>query len=304
MMESGCQLLRPTTRKADDTTNYCIQPAVFTTDTLQTVTSGAAGMTTWPALSADTAGLPPLSIRSRQLALAYGLGPTLRQLTRGDHLAFGKQRAALVRQVSQAATDALRMYEELECQHQRADQAALALQAAQIKRTNQLTVGSLLFGAASGTISATVQDRNTNLVLTVITAGLSAGLGVGTLLVKDRYDYPVSRNLLAPVWYEYPRPALYPPGLWVVLNQPRTGRIDGDAPAPIHTLHRRWAQYDQLGGPHAAAQQALYFGAGGYYQLDDLHTRSAMLSQVQAMVQLINQDLLKLLGEVSSLGPP
>ena len=57
-------------------------------------------------------------------------------------------------------------------------------------------------------------------------------------------------------------------------------------------------------GPHAAAQQALYFGAGGYYQLDDLHTRSAMLSQVQAMVQLINQDLLKLLGEVSSLGPP
>lgn len=305
----GCQSLRPAGRNADNTTNYCILPEVFVHDTLPTVRTGA----TPPSVPPDSTGLPLLSARSRQLALTYGLGPDLRQLrqpartgsgpARADYQAFLRQRGKLVLQVVQASGDASRVTEELECERQRVDQTALGLQALQTKRMNRFTVGSLLMGAASGTISATLQNKATNLLLTVITAGLSAGLGVGTLLVSPQLDYPIQRNLLAPVWYQSPRPALYPPNLWALLNQVRVGRPDSNAPAPLQTIRRRWAQYNQLCDRTAAAHLALYFGAGGPYRLDDLHTRSAMLNQLEIMVRLANQDLQKLLVEVSAIEP-
>lgn len=305
---SGCQTSRPTAHGADNTTTYCLLPEVFTPDSLHTPQAAFAP----PAilLPPDTAGLPRLSARSRQLALAYGLAPALRQLqrahagpapTKAAYQVFGRQREALVLRVVQAAGDAERVMEELECERQRADQAAIVLQRRQTRRMNHFTVGSLLLGAASGTISATLQDKDTNLRLTVLTAGFSAGLGVGTLLVNPPLSYPIRRNLLASTWYRYPRPALYPPGLWAVLNQVRAGRADSDAPAPTQTIRRRWAQYDGLSGSRAAAQEALYFGAGGSYHLDDLHTRSAMLTQLEVATRLINQDLQKLLVEVSNI---
>ncbi|WP_375419214.1 hypothetical protein [uncultured Hymenobacter sp.] len=304
--------MRPAAHGADDTSGYCLPPQVFTIDTLPAVGSA-------PASSLDTMGLPPLSARSRQLARAYGLGPGLRQLRQpaqpglapGDaaQRAFIRQREALVLQVVQASGDALRVAEELECERQRADQAALALQGQQTKRTRNFTLGSLLAGAASGVISATVlaEDRaNLNLVLTVSTAALSAGLGVATLFVNPQLNYPIRRNLLADIWYQRPRPALYPPGLWATLNEVRVGRPGSAAPAPLQTIRRRWAQYDQLtsGKPAQQAQQlALYFGAGGNYHADDLHTRAAMLTQLEVMVRLVNQDLQKLLVEVSNTEP-
>ena len=152
-------------------------------------------------LPLDTTALPGLSARSWQLARAYQLGPALQQLGqlgRGGpasptYPAFLQQRQALVRQLERTMDEVLRVEEELSCDQQRTDQAAVGLDRLTTTRRNNLTVGSLLAGAASGTVSATLtSDRaaTLNLVLTVSTAAVSAALGLATLFVNPKLDYP------------------------------------------------------------------------------------------------------------------
>lgn len=306
----GCQVLHPAAGSTNDTNSYCALPhQVFNTDTLP------AAEHAMPPL--DTTALPGLSARSWQLARAYQLAPGLNRLGQLGHggmasptyPAFLQQRQALVRQLEQASSEVLRVEQELECDKQRTDQAAVILDRQTTKRRNSLTVGSLLAGAVSGTVSATIRsdsEANLNLVLTVGTAALSAALGLATLFVNPKLAYPLPQNLLADVWHQRPRSAFYPPGLWATLSMPRLGRLEPGRTAPLQTLHRRWAQYDQLvsGKPASQAQQqALYFGAGGPYQLADLHTRSAMLTELMQYVRFADQDLQKLLVEVSNSEP-
>ncbi len=309
-LAGGCQTLRPAPHGPDNTSTYCAPPQVFTTDTLL-----AAGAPPAPRPPLDTTARP-LAARSWQLARAYGLEPALRQLVQrdpagrapalADYLAFVRRRQVAGLAVARATGEALRVAGELECARQRADQSAVALQALTTQRTNRFTVASLLMGAASGTISATVQNKETNLVLTVITAGLSAGLGAGALLVGPQLPYPLPHNLLAPVWDQRPRPALYPPGLWAALNEVRVGRAGAALPPPLARLRQRWAQYDQLtSGPPAqqARQQALYFGAGGNYHVAELQTRARMLTLLETEVRLVAQDLQKLGEELAAIEP-
>lgn len=309
IITQGCNILRPTANSDDSTNNYCAVPhQLFTNDTLQTNKSAFL-----PLL--DTTLLPSLSTRSRQLAHAYGLDGSLRQLgqmsvglvpTSPAYPAFLKRRKAVVLQIVQASGEALRVTEELECEKQRADQSAVALQRREDKQRNNLTVGSLLVGAASGTISATVKNSDLNLVLTVSTAALSAVLGVASIFVNPQINYPISQNMLSDVWYRNPHTALYPSGLWNVLNEARVGNSYSSTPALLQTIRKRWAKYNQLTKDkprQQAQQQKLFFGVGGSYHVDDLHTLSNMLTQIEVMVRLVNQDLQKLLVEVSNAEP-
>lgn len=304
----GCSTMRQTGNSADNTNKYCAAPHKIFSDTLQN--NQAA-----PSQMPDTNTLTGLSYRSQQLIYAYGLGPNMRQLVRtGTGLtptspaypAFLKQRRAIVLQIVDASGEALLVAEELECEKQRAEQSAIDLQRLGDKRRNNYTVGSLLLGAVSGTLGATVKNSNLNLVLTVSTAVLSAVLGVGNILVNPKMNYPISRNLLADIWYQHPRSALYPPGLWAVLNEKRVGRTDGDVSSLLQVARKRWAQYDQLtkGKPGQQGQkQKLFFGSGGSYHVDDLHTLDKMLTEIEVVVRLVNQDLQKLLAEVSNFEP-
>lgn len=306
----GCRAVRPVVGSASDTSAYCAAPhELFTSDTLRGATTDAL-----PVL--DTVALAGLSARSRQLVPFYGLSAGLHQLRqlRGAGLgpasaaypAFLQQRRQLVLAVEQASADVLRVAEELDCERQRAEQAAVALAGVQAKRQNHLTVGSLLAGGASGIVGSTVQNDDLNLVLTLSTAALSAALGVATLLVNPSLAYPIRQNLLADIWYQRRRSALYPPGLWAALGAVRAGGPAASLPPPRQTLRQRWMQYDQFasGKPgQQTQQQARYFGAGGSYHIDDLRTRASMLAEVAAYVRLANQDLQRLQLEISQLEP-
>lgn len=305
----SCQSLRPSTGTGATTSPYCAAPRqLFGTDTLGVVAAARPPV--------DSVALAGLSDRSQQLVRAYDLSPGLRQLQalRGLGLvpasagypAFSKQRRQLVLAVEQASADVLRVAEELACERQGAEQVAVALAGLQSTRQNRLTVGSLLAGGASGIVGATVQNNALNLALTLSTAVLSAALGVVTLLVNPQQDYPIRQNLLADIWYQRRHSALYPPGLWVWLHTVRAGGPAVSLPPPIQTIRRRWAQFDQLasGKPaEQAQQQALYFGAGGAYHVDELRTRANMLAQVEGYVRLANQDLQRLQLEISQLEP-
>jgi hypothetical protein len=307
---SSCRTVLPVAGSATDTSAYCAAPRqLFAIDTLH-----AGGNETRSAL--DTVVLAGLSARSRQLVAYYGLAAGLRQLRQlhgaglvpasAGYPAFLTQRRQLVRAAEQASAEVQLVAEELDCERQRAEQAAVALAGLQSKRQNHLTVGSLLAGGASGILGSTVQNNDLNLTLTLSTAVLSAALGVATLLVSPQLAYPIRQNLLADIWYQRRRSALYPPGLWAALLEVRAGESAADLPPPLQTIRQRWTQYDQFtGGTPAqqAQQQALYFGAGGSYHVDELHTRANMLAQVETYVRLANQDLQRLQLELSQLEP-
>jgi len=58
----------------------------------------------------------------------------------------------------------------------------------------------------------------------------------------------------------------------------------------VQSIKKRWLEFD-LGKQVDKADEQLYFGAGGVYKADDLHTRAAMLNELQSTVRSINQDL-------------
>ncbi|MFD1873039.1 hypothetical protein [Hymenobacter bucti] len=308
LLLGGCQAVRPAAGSAADTSGYCAAPRqLFSSDTVRATAANAL-----PLL--DTIALAGLSVRSRQLVPYYGLTAGLRllQQLRGaglvpasaGHAAFLRQRRLLVLAVGRESAQVLRVAEELDCERQRAEQAALALTGTQSKRQNHFTVGSLLAGGASGILGTTVQNNDLNLVLTLSTAVLSAALGVATLLVNPQLTYPIRQNLLADIWYQRRRSLLYPPGLWAALGEVRAGEPAASLPPPLQTIRQRWTQYDQFTSGNAAQQaqqQALYFGAGGSYHVADLHTRASMLAEVEGYVRLANQDLQHLQVEISQM---
>ena len=310
VISQGCSTFRPAVNSADNTSNYCAVPhQLFNIDTLQTNKSFASS----PVL--DTISPPDISARSRQLVHAYGMDTDLRHLARmnndtgaasSDYFTFLKKRKVIVLRIVEASRDALRVAEELECEKQRADQSAVALQRLEDKQRNNFTVGSLVAGAASGAIGATINNSDLNLILTISTAAVSAALGLASIFVNPKMNYPISQNMLSDVWYQHSYSALYPSGLWNVLNEVRAGNSHLTTLSLLQTIRKRWAQYDQLtnGKPgQQAQQQQLFFGSGGSYQIDDLRTLAGMLAQVEVMVRIVNQDLQKLQVEVNNIEP-
>lgn len=299
---SSCQVLRPATHAAD-TANYCDLPRLYVVDTLR---ASVADPT-----PTDTIELPRLSTRSRQLARAFALGPGLRRLDLLERVdqttpsanarnAYLGQRQHLITQVLLASAETLRVAEELDCEEQRANQAAADLQRRENHQIRNLTIGSIAAGVGGGLAGELLEVSATEHTLAIGGAVLSAGLGIATLFVNPRQQFTHPRNLLADTWYHRARSSLYPAGLWAVLSAPPAAAA---SPAPLQTIRQRWAQYDQLGGRNAPAQQALYFGPGGHYDADELRTRSNMLAQLEGAVRLVNQDLQQLLVELSNAEP-
>ncbi|MGI4872445.1 MAG: hypothetical protein ACRYFX_14860 [Janthinobacterium lividum] len=299
---SSCQVLRPTSHAAD-TANYCDLPRLYEVDTLRASVADP--------VPTDTIELPRLSARSRQLARAFGLGQGLRRL---DHLeradqrapnvpardAYLSQRQHLITQVLLASAETLRVAEELDCEEQRANQAAADLQRRENHQIRNLTIGSIAAGVGGGLAGELLETSTTEHALAVGGAIVSAGLGIATLFVNPRQQFLHPRNLLADTWYYRSRSSLYPAGLWAVLSAPPAGAAQL---APLQTTRQRWLQYDQLSGHDAPAQQMLYFGTGGRYDADELRTRSNMLGQLEGAVRLVNQDLQQLLVELSNAEP-
>ena len=68
----------------------------------------------------------------------------------------------------------------------------------------------------------------------------------------------------------------------------------------------RWRQDGRLG--EAGSEQetrriALFFGDGGSYSIEDLRDRAAMLELLKADVNLMSQDLERLMEEIILQGP-
>lgn len=178
---------------------------------------------------------------------------------------------------------------ELDCEGERANLAAIYLDNLNSKKNKRLTIGSVVMGALTTMATALISNKSTQTVTAMSGGMLSAGLAVLTINPKGKkIEFYHERNLLKSIWKDQIINTEYPLFVWKMLHEKQfsnSGQI-----TLANSIKNRWLEFefdDKIDKP----QESLLFGAGGYYHSEDLHTRSAMLNQLQSTIRSINQDL-------------
>jgi hypothetical protein len=112
--------------------------------------------------------------------------------------------------------------------------------------------------------------------------------------VHPKIEFTHPRNLLTDVWKGPVVSSSYPPPVWAYLTR---REFSNDGQESIRTrIIARWRTFETLKVDSSA--EALLFGDGGKYDTAALASRSAMLGQVRAEVDLENQELAVLAAEL------
>ena len=242
-------------------------------------------------LTANAAGLLPAltTLLSLETTARQQPGPTA-------EVAVLRQRQLIGAQVALVSTTVASLAAELDCEGERADQAASYLKAQDSRRTQRLNVLSISIGAASCIGTTVVNNKATQYTFGIGGGLLAAGLGLLTLTGGHSTEFTHPRNLLADVWSEKPASDVFPPSVWYLLTEPAFS--NGGQTSLAHNIRRRWERYGQLtqsNSPKGKQLAALLFGTGGQYSTDQLTVRADMLNELQSAVRLLNQELQGLL---------
>jgi hypothetical protein len=180
---------------------------------------------------------------------------------------------------------------ELECERERADQAAEALSRAKMNQAQALTIGSIGAAALTSIASTFLATRNASAEAqdSVAIGGgvVTAGLAIMSLYVHPTVPLRTPRNLLAPLWKGPEPPQEYPAIVWTYLAR-REFSNDRQRSIREHLVDR-WRR--ETGLDQAPALARLLFGAGGDYDVDALRARAELLDEVEAEVHLESQAL-------------
>jgi hypothetical protein len=238
---------------------------------------------------------PPLDSASReeQVAALVGLsGMTAEQVSRSDDL-----RLRVVERVELASLAIGATAAELDCEGERAEQAADYLARAQTSSVQGLTIGSIAAATLTSIAGVFLSTRGAPALaqdaMALSGGTVTAGLGLASFFVHRRTNYENGRNLLADVWLGPATSETYPPVIWTYLMR---AAFSNSRRAPIRDrIVARWKQFQQVEDPATAA---MLFGSGGSYDVDSLRLRAAMLDEVKAEVELGRQDLAALAAKL------
>lgn len=269
---------------------YC-EPPVPLSDRYQPVRNTDSLLAAYPALQKQ------FSRHDLLVANATGTIGLLDDLTRtGDPRQFRQVRAELMSRLILAVNEIGSVSAELDCEGERADQLASYLDRINDRRTKRLTVASIVAGAVTTLLTVAVSSDQGQKIIGFSGGIASAGLGALTLIPgrKIRLDHP--RNPLRDLWEIPERSAIYSPFIWYMLTEES---FSNDHTGLARSIRKRWAAYEFDGTGQAGS---LFFGNGGWYEADDLHTRANLLNQLQSSIRALHQDLQSLMLSVASLG--
>jgi hypothetical protein len=224
--------------------------------------------------------------REGQVAALVGLGGA----TAGNVSHSADARMRVIERIELAGLAIGATSAELDCESERAEQAAEYLSRQQTSGVQGLTIGSVTAAALTGIGSVFLSTRNASALAqdtTAVAGGVvTAGLGLASLYVHPRTRFEHERNLLADVWWGPPASTSFPPVIWAYLTRPAFSNTQRD---PIRgRVVARWKQFKQV---EDVASAATLFGSGGSYDGDLLRARAAMLDEVRAEVELEKQEL-------------
>lgn len=178
---------------------------------------------------------------------------------------------------------------ELDCEAERVDQVAGYIDNINDTRNNKLVVGSIALGAVAAIAGTLITNNNVNNAVGIAGGVIGGGLGFFTLNPKGKkveFNHP--HNLLRNVWRQNDNDESFSPFIWYMLSEKKFSN-DGNS-SLLHNLKNRWIDY-QFDGDENQGNQSVTFSDGGTYYADDLHSRAAMINQLQAVIRSINQSI-------------
>lgn len=246
----------------------------------------------------------PLSPHDRLLCKVLGIGSDLNLLTGSKSSTGGTDsltpytRLFLQQRIGGRIQDARTQLDavaaELDCEGERSNLAAIYLDNLNSKTNKRLTITSVVTGALTTVATALISGKHAQTVTGVSGGLLSAAFALMTINPRGRaIAFYHERNLLKNIWEDQAVNGEYPFFVWRMLHEQafsNSGRI-----TLSQSIKNRWIQFE-FDGKISKTQERLLFGSGGNYHSDDLHTRAAMLNQLQSTIRSIDQDLANLVA--------
>jgi hypothetical protein len=240
---------------------------------------------------AEDASPPPSADRTERLAALLGLRDVLLERRASRAPASVESRVRALERLGMARVVVAATSAELDCEGERAEQAADYLTRRGSTGVQELTVASVLVAAGTSIAGVLLSTKSAKAdvqdAVAISGGALTVGLGLGSLYVHPRVNFTHPRNLLADVWSGPAASTTYAPPVWAYLTRAEFSNDQRDAIRA--RIVARWRKFQQIENDPSAT--ALLFGAGGSYDADALRARAAMLDEVKAEVDLANQDL-------------
>lgn len=196
---------------------------------------------------------------------------------------------------------------EMDCEEERADQIATYLKGKEDEAETKLTVGAIVVGAV-GAITAGTLLANGNTGNAPEFIGIASGLTeatLGSMIIlfnKSKIHFYHPRNALKEIWEGNETSEIFPAPVWYYLNyyNPNTPNL----PSLRYQIIERWMNFGQIVDANSKNKRKLikiYFGEGGKYTAEQLNNRANMHDQLEALINLMNQDLKTLAIELENL---
>lgn len=259
-----------------------------------------------PATAAAERGYAPHTLETCRAIGALGLVERLAEARarEASETEVANLRAEIFYAISMATLDLASTVAHIECEEGRASEIAANLRDAESEQTRRLTAFSLMLSATGAVAAGVLNLTDTNMTaasIVGITGGVAGGvLGFATLAVHRTADFRHERNILGELWYGGPHPD-FPDAIWTYLSRPQSGTVPGRSTR--EGLILKWKVWGRLGKDPtnpSGDRIALYFGAGGIYDADELEDRAEMLLEVRDVIDLMNHDLRQLETDISS----
>jgi len=191
---------------------------------------------------------------------------------------------------------------ELYCEQERTRRISTILVNSNQKRTNKLTVASLIAGAATGLAPALIEKKGPqNAVL--LTGGVITGL-VSLALIKSSaktIKLSYQRSFLGDIWYAPQKPNALPQFIYLILTTKDFSILDGQY-STQQNIKSRW-QIAELGPDVKDKTITLMFGKGGDFNTGDLNLKIALLNQLEAAIKLLDTDVNSALTHMNNFRP-
>lgn len=188
---------------------------------------------------------------------------------------------------------------EYDCEGERVSQMAAYVENINSSRNDRLILYSIITGAATSVAGSLVGNQGLSNAINIGGGVAGAGLGLATMNPKGKkVAFIHKRNILRDVWEEKLLSPNFPPFVWYMYTEPHFSSRENVS--VIRGMKERWLHF-HFDDDTAAAQHSILFGDGGFYRATDLHSRAAMLNQMQSATRTINQNFNYLLLDLDKL---
>ncbi len=214
-----------------------------------------------------------------------------------DTLKYVLARQRLSDKINQASLEISSITASIDCEEEKSEQLASFLEKEIRKKERNFTVAAIVTGAAISVLTGGIlflQGGDLLIELVGITGGLTeVWLGLSILKANKKVAIEHRDNILAEVKEGGAKTTFIPPAIWYYINHENASR---NGKSLRQLLLDRWQIYNLDEG-----DDNVLFMEGGLYSAEMLKNRADMLDQLEAQIDLMQQDLLGLSKEINAL---